>query len=89
MLGFIIGLFAGGFLGVFVMCLCNVASRVRKRKARIKMARMIENELVDKEHKIEFSELNATLYFLKESEKNGIKDAEGLLLDAYEQRMCA
>ena len=27
MLGFIIGLFAGGFLGVFVMCLCNVASR--------------------------------------------------------------
>ena len=53
------------------------------------MARMIENELVDKEHKIEFSELNATLYCLKESEKNGIKDAEGLLLDAYEQRMCA
>ena len=27
MVGFIIGLFAGGFLGVFVMCLCNVASR--------------------------------------------------------------
>ncbi len=27
MVGFIIGLFVGGFLGVFVMCLCNVASR--------------------------------------------------------------
>ena len=27
MIGFIIGLFVGGFLGVLVMCLCNVASR--------------------------------------------------------------
>ena len=27
MIGFIIGLFVGGFLGVFVMCLCNMASR--------------------------------------------------------------
>ena len=27
MVGFIIGLFVGGFLGVFVMCLCNVAAR--------------------------------------------------------------
>ena len=27
MIGFIIGLFVGGFLGVFVMCLCHVASR--------------------------------------------------------------
>ncbi len=27
MVGFIIGLFVGGFLVVFVMCLCNVASR--------------------------------------------------------------
>ena len=26
MVGFIIGLFVGGFLGVCVMCLCNVAS---------------------------------------------------------------
>ena len=53
------------------------------------MNSMINSDMVDKEHKIEFPELNATLYFLKESEKNGIKDAEGLLLDAYEQRMCA
>ena len=27
MIGFIIGLFVGGFLGVCVMCLCNAASR--------------------------------------------------------------
>ena len=27
MIGFIIGLFVGGFLGVCVMCLCNGASR--------------------------------------------------------------
>ena len=27
MIGFIIGMFVGGFLGVCVMCLCNVASR--------------------------------------------------------------
>lgn len=27
MIEFIIGLFLGGFLGVCVMCLCNVASR--------------------------------------------------------------
>jgi uncharacterized membrane-anchored protein YhcB (DUF1043 family) len=27
MIGFIIGLFLGAFLGVVVMCLCNVASR--------------------------------------------------------------
>ena len=38
---------------------------------------------------VEAGELNATLFFLKESENNGIKTAEGLLLDAYESRMCA
>lgn len=50
---------------------------------------MINSDMVDKEHKMEFAELNATVYFLKESENNGLKDAEGLLLDAYERRMCA
>ena len=44
---------------------------------------------VDQEHKIDFPELNATLYFLKESENNGLKEAEGLLLKDYEQRVCA
>ena len=44
---------------------------------------------VDQEHKIEFPELNATLYFLKESENNGLKEAKGLLLKDYEQRVCA
>ena len=40
------------------------------------MNRMIDNDKVDKEHCIEFPELNATLFFLKESEKNGIKTAD-------------
>ena len=53
------------------------------------MNRMIDNDKVDKEHCIEFPELNATLFFLKESENNGIKTAEALLLDAYESRICA
>ena len=53
------------------------------------MNRMINDDNVDKEHTIEFKELNATVYVLKESDNNGLKTAEGLLLDAYEQRMCA
>lgn len=53
------------------------------------MNKMIDNDKVDKEHKVEFPELNATLFFLKKSENNGIKIAEGLLLDAYESRICA
>lgn len=27
MVGFIVGLFIGAFLGVLVMCLCNIASK--------------------------------------------------------------
>ena len=38
MVGFIIGLFAGGFLGVFVMCLCNVASRADNNIEQMKNA---------------------------------------------------
>ncbi len=30
MIGFIIGLFLGAFIGVVVMCLCNVASKADK-----------------------------------------------------------
>lgn len=30
MLGFIIGLFVGAFIGVCVMCLCNAASKADK-----------------------------------------------------------
>ncbi len=30
MIGFIIGLFLGAFIGVAVMCLCNVASKADK-----------------------------------------------------------
>lgn len=32
MLGFIIGLFLGAFIGVAVMCLCGVASKADKNK---------------------------------------------------------
>lgn len=53
------------------------------------MNRMINDDNIDKEHTIEFEELNATVYFLKESDNNGLKTAEGLLLDTYEQRVCA
>ena len=53
------------------------------------MYSLIHSDMVDKEHTIEFEELNATVYFLKESENNGVKTAEGLLLDVYEQRVCA
>ena len=53
------------------------------------MNRMINDDNIDKEHTIEFEELNTTVYFLKESDNNGLKTAEGLLLDAYEQRVCA
>ena len=39
MVGFIIGLFVGGFLGVFVMCLCNVASRADNNIEQIENAK--------------------------------------------------
>ena len=38
MIGFIIGLFVGGFLGVFVMCLCNMASRADNNTEQMKNA---------------------------------------------------
>lgn len=38
MIGFIIGLFVGGFLGVFVMCLCNMASRADNNIEQMKNA---------------------------------------------------
>ncbi len=39
MVGFIIGLFVGGFLGVCVMCLCNVASRADNNIEQIENAK--------------------------------------------------
>lgn len=44
MLGFIIGLFAGGFLGVFVMCLCNVASRADNNIEQMDINKKKESE---------------------------------------------
>ncbi len=44
MVGFIIGLFAGGFLGVFVMCLCNVASRADNNMEQMNINKVKESE---------------------------------------------
>ncbi len=38
MIGFIIGLFLGAFIGVAVMCLCNVASKADKDMEKYKLA---------------------------------------------------
>ena len=44
MVGLIIGLFAGGFLGVFVMCLCNVASRAANNIEQMNITKEKESE---------------------------------------------
>lgn len=38
MIGFIIGLFLGAFIGVAVMCLCNVASKADSDMEKYKSA---------------------------------------------------
>lgn len=44
MIGFIIGLFVGGFLGVCVMCLCNVASRADSNIEQMNINKKKESE---------------------------------------------
>ena len=44
MIGFIIGLFVGGFLGVFVMCLCNAASRADNNMEQMNINKVKESE---------------------------------------------
>lgn len=44
MIGFIIGLFVGGFLGVFIMCLSNVASRADNSIEQMNINKVIERE---------------------------------------------
>lgn len=44
MIGFIIGLFVGGFLGVCVMCLCNVASRADNNIEQMTINKKKESE---------------------------------------------
>ena len=44
MIGFIIGLFVGGFLGVCVMCLCNVASRADNKIEQMNINKEKESE---------------------------------------------
>ncbi len=46
MVGFISGLFAGGFLEVFVMCLCNVASRADDEIEKIDHNKETKNNVV-------------------------------------------
>ncbi len=45
MIGFIIGLFVGAFLGVMIMCLCNAASRADAEMEKME----IQNKKGDKE----------------------------------------
>ncbi|WP_294466855.1 hypothetical protein [uncultured Ruminococcus sp.] len=51
------------------------------------MQKMTDRDYVDKEHKIDLPEMNATIYFLKHSETSGIKQAQELLINAYEKRI--
>ena len=44
MIGFIIGLLVGGFLGVFVMCLCNVVSRADNNMEQMNINNVKESE---------------------------------------------
>ena len=44
------------------------------------MLSIIENDAVDKNHIIAFEEYNVTLYFLKNSEKNGLKTPRNFCL---------
>lgn len=48
---------------------------------------LISRPEVDKENVIFIENTNAKLFFLKDSDKNVIKEVEDLLLDAYETRM--
>ena len=48
---------------------------------------LISRPEVDKENVIFIENTNAKLFFLKDSDKNVIKEVEDLLLDAYETRI--
>ena len=53
------------------------------------MEELIKREEVDKEHIIQFQDKNVTLFFLKASDKETIKYVESLLIDSFEERLCA
>ena len=46
MVSFIVGLLVGGFLGVLIMCMCNVASKADEDME--KMTRQLKNKESDK-----------------------------------------
>lgn len=47
MVSFIVGLLVGGFLGIVIMCMCNVASKADEDME--KMTRQLKNKESDKE----------------------------------------
>ena len=62
---------------------------LRMKKGMIRMNNsMVNRPDVDAEHTIELKEMNAKIFFLKNSESNSLKKAQSLLLDAYENRIC-
>lgn len=46
MVSFIVGVLVGGFLGVLIMCMCNVASKADEDME--KMTRQLKNKKSDK-----------------------------------------
>ena len=46
MVSFVVGLLVGGFLGVLIMCMCNVASKADEDME--KMTRQLKNKESDK-----------------------------------------
>jgi uncharacterized membrane-anchored protein YhcB (DUF1043 family) len=47
MVSFIVGILVGGFLGVLIMCMCNVASKADEDME--KMTRQLKNKESDEE----------------------------------------
>ena len=47
MVSFVVGLLVGGFLGVLIMCMCNVASKADEDME--KMTRQLKSKESDKE----------------------------------------
>lgn len=104
MLGFIIGLFVGAFIGVCVMCLCNAAAKADeqmedhindKNKKQETGDNLNENYInqnnIDSEHRIEsvINDCKVTIYFSKNRNKHVERNVLENLLDTFENRMKA
>ena len=84
MLGFIVGLFLGAFIGVCVMCLFNAAA-----KADEQMKDNIDDKNIDSEHRIEsvINDCKVTIYFSKNRNNHVERNILENLLDTFENRM--